>query len=195
VSLPGTIWYSKVSKADQYCQVLSGTGGLVVDPSADPYDGLGDAIKALRLERGATRNDVKHAAQISVEYLGKIERGERNPQPDVLARIAEALGTTPAELLERARGTRREALVSLAGLSAGAALGAVRGPAGALRGGLLSMSLISAAKDLRRGADRARLLAELERRLAELSDEELALLVAAIPAGRDGEGQEAGDQS
>ncbi|MGY1659654.1 helix-turn-helix domain-containing protein [Geodermatophilus sp. SYSU D00705] len=144
-------------------------------PPADPYEGLGDAIKELRLERGATRKEVKDAARISLEYLGKIERGERKPQPDVVARIAAALDTTSTDLLARARGVH-------AGYHDGLVAGALAVPIGAFAtGGLLGASLVSAAQDLRRGADRRRLLEELESRLTALSDEELALLVAAIP--------------
>jgi len=145
----------------------------VTTPSSDPLARLGDAIKELRLERGATRNQVKEAAEISLEYLGKIEQGKRKPQPDVLARIAAALGSTPAELLDRARSPRTDAY-NAAPLFGGFMINAAP-PIGAL-------SLVRAARDLQRHRKgREQLLEELEHRLGSLDDDELALLVASIP--------------
>jgi transcriptional regulator with XRE-family HTH domain len=40
-------------------------------------------------------------AKIDLTYMGGIERGRRNPSVLVLARIAEALGTEPSDLLKR----------------------------------------------------------------------------------------------
>ncbi len=142
-------------------------------PSSDPYERLGEAIKELRLERGATRNQVKEAAKISLEYLGKIEQGKRTPQPDVLARIATALGSTPAELLDRARSPHNRVFDPAAGT--GAFLINAMPAIGAL-------SLVRAARDLQRHrSSREELLEELEHRLGSLDDDELALLVASIP--------------
>lgn len=143
-------------------------------PASDPYVGLGEAIKALRLERGATRGQVKQAAQISLEYLGKIEQGKRKPQPDVLARIAAALGSTTTELLARARGPRSTAFDSAAG-SGAFLIKAIPTAIGAL-------SLVNAVRDLQRHRrNREQLLEELQHRLRNLEDDELAMLVASLP--------------
>jgi transcriptional regulator with XRE-family HTH domain len=152
----------------------------VTDPPSDPYAGLGDAIRELRLERGVTRAQVKDAAEISLEYLGKIEQGRRNPQPDVLARISAALGSTTAELLDRARSPRR-GLPDLAAGPGGLLMAATAGSAfGA------SVSLVRAVREIRRQrTDREQLLAELQRRLSGLSDDELALLLASLPQETD----------
>ncbi|WP_093011778.1 helix-turn-helix domain-containing protein [Sphingobium sp. YR768] len=48
-----------------------------------------------------TQEQLAFAAAIDLTYVGGIERGKRNPSLLVLARIAAALGTEPAELLRR----------------------------------------------------------------------------------------------
>ena len=51
--------------------------------------------------RGLTQEQVALEAKIDLTYMGGIERGRRNPTVAVLARIAEALGVEPADLLRR----------------------------------------------------------------------------------------------
>jgi len=60
---------------------------------------VGGNIKRLRLERELTQEDLAHASEIDLTYLGGIERGRRNPSLLVLVRIAASLGTTPDVLL------------------------------------------------------------------------------------------------
>lgn len=63
---------------------------------------LNDRIKQRREEKGLTAIELAQRAEISKGYLSEIESG-RAPRPsaDVLYRIATALGTTVADLLER----------------------------------------------------------------------------------------------
>ncbi len=56
-------------------------------------------MRRLRLERGLTQEQLAVDAQIDLTYLGGIERGKRNPSLLVLARIAGALRTRIAELV------------------------------------------------------------------------------------------------
>lgn len=149
------------------------------DVRADPYDGLGKALQWCRLERGATRREVKDAAGISLEYLGKIERGERRPQPDVLLRLAGALDTTPGDLFRRSSsyspGSDFQARSDRGSISA---VGWDR----TIRQAATFWSLISESKALRQAhTGRTELLAELQRRVAHLTDDELAMFVASIP--------------
>ncbi len=59
---------------------------------------LGANILRLRNAIGATQEDIADAAQLDVGYLGKIERGQRNPSLKKLVRIADALGVLPGKL-------------------------------------------------------------------------------------------------
>ena len=58
----------------------------------------------LRLARqglGMSQEDLASAARIDRTYVSGIERGVRNPTITVLARFADALKTTAAELLTK----------------------------------------------------------------------------------------------
>jgi transcriptional regulator with XRE-family HTH domain len=53
---------------------------------------LGRRIRYLRNRRGMTQEELGDKANVNYKYLGAVERGERNPSTDNLARIAKALG-------------------------------------------------------------------------------------------------------
>jgi transcriptional regulator with XRE-family HTH domain len=61
---------------------------------------VGRNVRAFRLRRGLTQEQLAFEARIDLTYAGGIERGRRNPSLLVMARIAEALGVTPVELLD-----------------------------------------------------------------------------------------------
>ena len=61
---------------------------------------VGLNVRVLRMARGLTQEQLAFAAKIDLTYLGGIERSRRNPSLMVLARIAAALKTEPAELLK-----------------------------------------------------------------------------------------------
>lgn len=63
---------------------------------------VGGNIRKLREARGLTQEKLAVDAEIDLTYLGGIERGLRNPSLMVLVRIAEALQTTPANLVSTA---------------------------------------------------------------------------------------------
>lgn len=52
---------------------------------------VGENIRRLRVERGASQEDVAGGAGLDVGYFGKIERGRRNPSLKKLISIAGAL--------------------------------------------------------------------------------------------------------
>lgn len=58
----------------------------------------GPKIRRQRELRGYGLRRFAKAAQIHPAYLSRIERGERNPQPEVMARIATALGCRIADI-------------------------------------------------------------------------------------------------
>lgn len=67
----------------------------------DWRDIVGRNVRKQRQAAGLTQEQLAFAAQIDITYVGGIERGKRNPSVIVLARIAQALGTEPASLLQR----------------------------------------------------------------------------------------------
>ena len=52
-----------------------------------------------RKARGLSQEDLAFAAGIDRTYVSGIERGRRNPSLLMIARLAEALGVTPGDLL------------------------------------------------------------------------------------------------
>ncbi len=60
---------------------------------------VGANVRRIRLERGLTQEKLAFDADLDLTYVGGIERGKRNPSLLVLARLAQALGSTPAELV------------------------------------------------------------------------------------------------
>lgn len=58
-------------------------------------------MRIARRQAGLTQEQLALEAAIDLTYVGGIERGKRNPSVIVLARIADALGTTPSDLLRQ----------------------------------------------------------------------------------------------
>jgi transcriptional regulator with XRE-family HTH domain len=61
---------------------------------------LGTNIKRFRLNSGYSQEKLSEKAQISVPFLGAIERGEKWPSPSTLSGIAQGLGVNPYDLLK-----------------------------------------------------------------------------------------------
>lgn len=70
---------------------------------------LGANIRAIRGAADLSIDDVATAAGVSGITLRKVESAHRWPGPDVLARIATALGVSPADLLSESRKTAKTA--------------------------------------------------------------------------------------
>lgn len=60
---------------------------------------IGKKLKNLREKRGIKRRDAARSAEISYDYLAKIENGHRSPNLSVLSSIAHAIGTTVEAIL------------------------------------------------------------------------------------------------
>ena len=61
-------------------------------------DTLGKNIKLLRARRGLSQADLSEKADISIPFLSNIERGIKYPQPEMLSKIANALGVEINEM-------------------------------------------------------------------------------------------------
>lgn len=60
-------------------------------------------MRALRVQRGWTQEELASRAKKHPTYIGGIERGERNPTLTVIADLARAFGITPAVLMDEDR--------------------------------------------------------------------------------------------
>jgi XRE family transcriptional regulator, regulator of sulfur utilization len=60
---------------------------------------LGDAVRALRHERGLSQETLADAAGMSTNYVGDAERGERNISVRALWQLADGLGVPASELM------------------------------------------------------------------------------------------------
>ena len=61
---------------------------------------LGINIKRFRVNSGFSMEELAEKAEISVPFLGAIERGEKWPSPATLAGIAQGLEINPYDLLK-----------------------------------------------------------------------------------------------
>jgi transcriptional regulator with XRE-family HTH domain len=64
---------------------------------------FGKRVRELRKERGLSQVELAAKVGIDRSYMGFLERGERNPSLEVIAKIAEALNVAPDELLKKSK--------------------------------------------------------------------------------------------
>lgn len=67
-------------------------------PKRDVLKSFGDRVRAIRLHKGLSQEELARCAKIDRTYIGGIERGERNAGIKNVHRIADALGVGAAEL-------------------------------------------------------------------------------------------------
>jgi transcriptional regulator with XRE-family HTH domain len=60
---------------------------------------VGENFARLRRDRGYTQEQVAERSGFSQQYISGLERGRRNPTIVTLFELAEAVGSSPAELL------------------------------------------------------------------------------------------------
>lgn len=60
---------------------------------------VGQRVRALRIKRGWSQEELGFESGLHRNYIGGIERGERNVAVVNLARLAKALGVRPRDLL------------------------------------------------------------------------------------------------
>ncbi|HEX7154393.1 MAG TPA: helix-turn-helix transcriptional regulator [Thermoanaerobaculia bacterium] len=61
---------------------------------------FGATVRRIREERGLSQDRLCEAAGLSQRYLSALERGENSPTLTVILQLCDALGVSPAELLE-----------------------------------------------------------------------------------------------
>lgn len=61
---------------------------------------FGKKLKFLRLEKGLTQLELAEILDMSPNFVGMIERGERNTTVENIFKIARALGIKPSNLFE-----------------------------------------------------------------------------------------------
>ncbi|WP_338041767.1 helix-turn-helix transcriptional regulator [Methylobacterium organophilum] len=74
----------------------------VHERSLSARQAVADNVRRLRLQRGLSQEELASQAGLHRNYVGGIERGERNVSVDNIGRLARALGVTPSTLLEGA---------------------------------------------------------------------------------------------
>ena len=68
----------------------------------EPQEGLGAALKELRLERGLSQEELAHRASLHPTWISHLESGRENPAWGTVRRLAKALELPLSELAERA---------------------------------------------------------------------------------------------
>lgn len=63
---------------------------------------VGNAIAKARRVKGISQEELANKSGLDRSYMGRVERGERNPGVKALVKIAKGLGIKPSELLKRA---------------------------------------------------------------------------------------------
>ena len=67
--------------------------------SNDPLKHFGREVRRLRKARRLTIEQLAERAELSTNYLGAVERGEKNPSLSTIVGIAQGLAVAPGALL------------------------------------------------------------------------------------------------
>ncbi|HEY0021397.1 MAG TPA: helix-turn-helix transcriptional regulator [Longimicrobium sp.] len=67
----------------------------------NPDPPFGPVLRRLRQERGYTIDEAAKRAQVTANYLGDVERGQRNPTMKVVGRILAGLRVSWVEFAQR----------------------------------------------------------------------------------------------
>lgn len=65
-------------------------------------------IRRFRLNAGLSQEELAERADISVPYMGALERGEKWPSPGTFAGLAQGLGVEPHDLMRPEDASSRE---------------------------------------------------------------------------------------
>jgi XRE family transcriptional regulator, regulator of sulfur utilization len=73
----------------------------VTDHVDMPGDTFGDNLKAARLKRGLSHEDLSGMAGIDAATVYRLEAGDRQPRLPTILRLANALGMSGSDLIRR----------------------------------------------------------------------------------------------
>lgn len=65
-----------------------------------PVGNLGENLRAARVERELTQEQVSELSGVQTGEISRIETGKRDPQVSTLLKIARGLGVSPGELVD-----------------------------------------------------------------------------------------------
>jgi transcriptional regulator with XRE-family HTH domain len=77
----------------------------IVVPRSAAHQAFGNALTALRKERGFSQEQLALESGLDRSYVGGIERGEKNPSLTNVFKLASALNVRPSEIHLRAEAT------------------------------------------------------------------------------------------
>lgn len=60
---------------------------------------IGDVLRDFRLQKGRTLRQVAGEASVALGYLSEVERGQKEASSEILAAVAEALGTPLSQIM------------------------------------------------------------------------------------------------
>ena len=66
---------------------------------------IGEVLRDVRLQKGRTLRQVASKASVALGYLSEVERGQKEASSEILASVADALGT-PISVIMREVGDR-----------------------------------------------------------------------------------------
>lgn len=69
-------------------------------PKASPKSLFGKAVRALREERGYSQEELAERAGLHRNYVGGVERGERNVALENIVKLARALSVRTRDLFD-----------------------------------------------------------------------------------------------
>jgi transcriptional regulator with XRE-family HTH domain len=72
-------------------------------PTPDPRTMFGKRVRELRLERRISQEKLAELADLHRNYVGGVERGERNVSLLNIVKLAHGLNVKPAKLIEPVR--------------------------------------------------------------------------------------------
>jgi transcriptional regulator with XRE-family HTH domain len=69
---------------------------------------VGENVRALRIAKGWTQEQLQDESGLSQQYISGLEKGRRNPTVLTLFELGQALGVAPADLLQPRRNSERK---------------------------------------------------------------------------------------
>ena len=73
------------------------------DRAAQLQKTFGETIRRERLARHLTQEALAEKAELSLNFIGNLERGEKLPSLDTMVKLADALGLKGTELMAKAK--------------------------------------------------------------------------------------------